>query len=162
MCLNVPYPCSVCGKSVTNNHNAIFCDTCKLWSHTKCNGVTVTEYVCLQTSADNKPWKCQKRHSDTLPPNNIFLDNNNNDVADSNIDNSSSLKQNELNSFFKTINNLGNFADITNDHDETPVGGVGCKYYDTNEFASLKLGRAIKGTSSLHTNIASLALHFVI
>ena len=100
MCLNVPYPCSVCGKSVTNNHNAIFCDMCKMWSHTKCNGLTATEYVHLQTSPDNKPWSCQKCYSDALPFNNTLVNNN---VAESNNpNNSSSLsKQDKLNSFFK-------------------------------------------------------------
>ena len=34
----IKYPCSSCGKAVANNHNALNCDTCHLWTHIKCGG----------------------------------------------------------------------------------------------------------------------------
>ena len=49
-------PCSICSKSVRNNQKGIQCDTCMLWVHAKCNGISDTEYVLLGSSDDF--WSC--------------------------------------------------------------------------------------------------------
>jgi hypothetical protein len=37
---DVKNPCSVCAKSVAKNHRAILCDSCQLWCHIRCGGVS--------------------------------------------------------------------------------------------------------------------------
>ena len=34
------FPCGVCYKAVAKNHNAVYCDSCNLWVHIKCNNLT--------------------------------------------------------------------------------------------------------------------------
>ena len=65
-------PCSVCGKSVKNNQAAIFSDSCTLWSHSKCNGISPPAYNNLQSS--NEDWFCFKFFNNALPPENVFID----------------------------------------------------------------------------------------
>ena len=52
MCLNVKYPCSICNKNVQNNHLAIECSNCNLWSHIKCNNIDRNQYKCYQENPD--------------------------------------------------------------------------------------------------------------
>ena len=31
------FPGDICAKTVAKSHNAVCCDICNLWAHTKCN-----------------------------------------------------------------------------------------------------------------------------
>ena len=53
---NLSYPCGVCNISVTYCHSGIFCDSCSLWFHTNCIGMSSTEYDRLSNSKDD--WYC--------------------------------------------------------------------------------------------------------
>ena len=58
------FPCSVCSKSV-NEGNSIFCDSCDLWTHFKCSGLSLTEFHFLSNSTKN--WYCPKCLLGSLP-----------------------------------------------------------------------------------------------
>ena len=38
--MNLKFPCGICAKAVAKNYNAVYCNTCNLWVHIKCNNVT--------------------------------------------------------------------------------------------------------------------------
>ena len=42
------YPCAVCGASVTDEHEALECDNCHLWTHCFCCEVSTEEYRQLE------------------------------------------------------------------------------------------------------------------
>ena len=44
----VKFPCTMCGKPVAKNQNALACDVCEKWSHIKCNGVSQSDYRQFQ------------------------------------------------------------------------------------------------------------------
>ena len=48
--------CSVCNKTVSINHKAVYCDICKTWVHIKCNYIDNKTYQYLQNSDDE--WYC--------------------------------------------------------------------------------------------------------
>ena len=50
------YPCGCCGKPVARTHRGLCCDTCNLWFHIACTGVTPKEYNKLSTSTED--WTC--------------------------------------------------------------------------------------------------------
>ena len=45
-------PCSICNKKVQSNQNAIECNSCKKWTHRKCEGMTVETYNYWKTTND--------------------------------------------------------------------------------------------------------------
>ncbi|KAL3841803.1 hypothetical protein ACJMK2_019904 [Sinanodonta woodiana] len=38
------FPCDICQKAVTKNHNALQCDECGAWVHAKCDSISNEEY----------------------------------------------------------------------------------------------------------------------
>ena len=59
--LNAPKdPCTFCHKNVNVNYRRLFCMSCKLWSHIKCNGTSVNEYNILLKEGKDSPWLCAK------------------------------------------------------------------------------------------------------
>ena len=59
------FSCGVCYESVAKNHNAVYCDSCNLWVHIKCNNLTKFCYRRLQTSQE--PWHCKNCMKKILP-----------------------------------------------------------------------------------------------
>ena len=49
-------PCSICKFRVLNNHKAIFCNICHLWTHLKCTPLSLVEYIDISLSEDD--WYC--------------------------------------------------------------------------------------------------------
>ena len=49
-------PCAVCHCAVKNNHRAIFCDSCHLWTHLKCTSFSTDYYTVLTISRED--WFC--------------------------------------------------------------------------------------------------------
>ena len=52
-----PFPCTSCGKAVTNNDKAIMCDSCENWCHISCDRISETEYRSFQTNSA-LTWQC--------------------------------------------------------------------------------------------------------
>ena len=50
------YLCSVCKKSVLNQHKAICCDHCNQWVQIKCNNLNDLDYNLLKSKNEN--WYC--------------------------------------------------------------------------------------------------------
>ncbi len=59
------YPCGDCGKQVRWNQQAVQCDACQKWLHTKCLNISPINYSILQQSDD--PWICPSCYCSFLP-----------------------------------------------------------------------------------------------
>ena len=63
---NHPFPCGICQKNVSNNQKAVFCTSCNLWIHIKCNGTTSEDYNKMIEDNNNNyenisdEWHCYK------------------------------------------------------------------------------------------------------
>ena len=62
----IEFPCSVCRKNVNNNHPAMVCSHCGLWSHNKCNNIDKTHYRLHQLN-EELTFHCVKCVEDILP-----------------------------------------------------------------------------------------------
>ena len=52
----IKFPSKICENNETNCDQAIQCDLCDFWVHTKCNDLNYIYYKFLQNS--NPPWFC--------------------------------------------------------------------------------------------------------
>jgi len=52
----VKYLCGKCSKTVTAGQHGIECLRCKIWHHTACVSLSVTEYDALSDNIDNTPF----------------------------------------------------------------------------------------------------------
>ena len=55
--MTLKFPSGVGAKAVAKNHNAVCCDSCKLWEHIKCNNLIEICYRKNQISQE--PWYCK-------------------------------------------------------------------------------------------------------
>ena len=55
---NCKFPFNICNKNVLSNQKAIQCDSCNLWCHTKCDGISVDIYNNLILSDDSDTCHC--------------------------------------------------------------------------------------------------------
>ena len=74
----VRYPCTECGKPVRSNQQGIFCDSCEMWTHTRCCGVSKEAYERL--SQEQSEWFCLRCSMSGLP----FANSSLNSSLDSN------------------------------------------------------------------------------
>ena len=58
-------PCAVCHNAVQNNHRAIFCDSCHLWTHLKCTSLPTDYYNVLTNSRED--WFCAACLAEIFP-----------------------------------------------------------------------------------------------
>ena len=63
--MRIKYPCTVCGRSVTQNHKALQCDYCDQWVHIKCNLIDKKTYELLKQH--ESPWSCIKCTENIFP-----------------------------------------------------------------------------------------------
>ena len=63
--IEMKYRCGDCGKQVRWNQQAVQCDACQEWLHTKCLNILPSEYSLLQQSDD--PWICPTCYCSFLP-----------------------------------------------------------------------------------------------
>lgn len=141
----IRFPCSVCNKLVTDNQDAIQCDSCNLWSHRKCNGISTVEYENLFSSENE--WVCFTCYENAIP------------FATSPFNYDSMIGggiSSDISDFLDQLNSLTSSAEFMSEHAD--VSGVNCKYYNSNEF-SLENSH-YRNTSFFHLNIGSLSLHF--
>jgi len=55
------YPCLNCNNEVTNRQEAIPCDSCNRWCHTKCGtGITRQEYRAAVRDNKDLEWSCEE------------------------------------------------------------------------------------------------------
>ena len=66
------YPCSVCSKSV-NEGNSIFCDSCNLWTHFKCSGLSLAEFHFLYVSKKSFLWTSRRSWLYALLSNSLWI-----------------------------------------------------------------------------------------
>ena len=58
------FPCSICGEQVYID--GIFCNSCEMWVHFKCNHLNQVEIDSLVDSDDSEPWACIKCNINAL------------------------------------------------------------------------------------------------
>ena len=51
-------PCVVCQRDVKDEDAAVECDTCKLWCHSTCRGISEVEYQEMQEEEEEIEWHC--------------------------------------------------------------------------------------------------------
>lgn len=136
MMSKIKYPCGVCSRSVANNHNAVYCDSCDSWVHIKCNFLNKKTYKKLQK--DNNPWFCIKCLRNQLP---FQSQVNVNDSQKQQI-----ATESDKNSKFRAL-----FENIDCNED-CPMS----EYYTPQELSKVNLGNC---NLYIHLNISSLSYH---
>lgn len=137
--------CQICSKLVTNYSRSMFCNSCKTWSHQKCNKFSNSDFCDLINSRDYDFWYCSKCNDAIFPFSQINCDSSI-PLPNANVNNIKSLisQLNSLNSNF--------------DFQSFDTATVNCKYYDCDEFSNIP--NKSKCFSALHLNISSLSRHF--
>ena len=162
----VEYPCSICNKNVNNNHLAIECIHCNLWSHTKCNYIDIKQYREYQLNP-TLSFYCMKCKEDTIP----FMRLNDYEF-DSVITNGETYPKNNIKftnftpslSQQQMFNKLNNEIEeyntrVMNEENESDYNHpITCNYYGVDEFINCKFNSS-KNFSILHLNIHSIQLH---
>ena len=162
----VEFPCSICSKNVSNNHLAIECTHCNLWSHNKCNNIDKKTYKNYQLNPDLSFYclKCKEdiipfmrlndyefdrfiKKDEMLPKNNIKFTNF-----------TPTLSQKEM--FDKLNQEIEEYnTRVINEDNESDYNHpITCNYYDVEEFIACKFNSS-KNFSIMHLNIHSIQLH---
>ena len=155
------YPCSICDKSVRNNQKAILCDTCKLWTHIKCDGTSNNDYENMIENQDDTLWHwlvCRVRLSCSLFPFTLS------DIVElQNLQNSDSMRMLESLPTFD-ISEVSKFANLSsNDIDLNISNSVNCKYYSVENFYKLQVKESKSDNFNIfHSNVNGLDTHFEI
>ena len=141
--MTIKFPCEICEKPVTNNHQAINCDKFGLWIHIKCNKVNKQTYIYLMR--ENSHWYCMLCFETFLP----YSVLNDNEFKQTVIG-----KQVKFTHITKpAISNTENFIKAINSENNI-----------TKYFTIKDLNSTFNGISSLfslfHLNITSLSFHF--
>ena len=160
------YPCRACSKNVNINQKAIFCNSCNLWIHSKCNNLTKHDFDRLSKENDDIPFICKCCISDNIPFSNLsnkhfnitvtkgvnyMFDDNDNDLLTLN-----EQQLNLINNFQSVLHENSNPTLDENDVDalQPPI----CSYFSINEFCSANFDPN-KNFSILHLNVHSIQLH---
>ena len=137
--------CSVCGRPVKNNQNAILCDNCNLWSHCNCNGTSAPEYSYHQLNPLDS-WSCLTCVNQVMP---FFCpENAANSTPSSNPDDLASVKLS-----LKHVKNLEQFSEIIDNYMGEDAG-IDCRYIEVDKFESVELNPK-SCLSFFHNNVAS-------
>lgn len=157
-------PCSTCNHNVKPRDKAIFCTTCNLWVHIRCNGNTNEEYKTMMINNRdnpeliNEPWSCNKciiaERAIVFP----FGLINDNDINNINSINSMDLIDSipEFNVNTEAIGPCG----LQNDLSDDTVYNINSKYYTCQEISSFKHDNNQDSSLSIyHSNVNGLASH---
>ena len=163
--MTVKNPCSVCKFSVHNNHKAIFCNICHLWSHLKCTPFSCDEYLALSNSTE--PWFCTSCIADIFPFNH-FEDDTDFYFSIFGFDSAPCfdqelLKQKCFNPFLDDFDSHHLLLNSDIDPDSNIFTDnshllSNCIYLTSNEFNKIPTSSS-DSFSLLHTNIRSLNKH---
>ena len=154
--------CKICSKKVHKLDNAIVCDICNTWVHTRCNKLDKKDYKTFKDDED-KSFYCLHCMKDTIPFTNltdtefyrISGDGDNfNFTASPNVP-LSPIKH----LMFDRINNWVNELNSTNLEDNNiEANEMNCNYFTIDEFNGIK-NNSNESFSILHLNIHSIQLH---
>ena len=167
------FPCSVCNKNVKDCQNAVFCDICSNWVHTRCNKLDKKghDYHIKHPEA---PFSCINCLLDHIPFS--ALDNNqfnlyvklgvNYITNEFNIHYAPRVRDQKLfievnktmyNSIYNIDNDIINNNNENDDEDDVKVN-MNCKYYGTEDFSKAKFNEN-KTFSVFHLSIHSIERH---
>ena len=135
-------PCSTCHKNVNNNHNAVWCNLCKLWIHIRCNFLNKNDYAKLKK--DKSPFFCHNCIKDILPFTNItdkelvplitkgiiLPDNVESDFLSSPDSPRISSHIHSLNAYLNKSTLPPEDDDGNGDEDDDKLSPINCNYYD--------------------------------
>ena len=144
------FPCKMCSKSVAKNHEAICCDLCHIWAHTKYNEINAATYNMLQK--DETKWFCIESSKEIFPFSSL------NGVEFFSTTQGKKLKfltktKKQLTNEEKLINKLKgamNTSDLTNPSSN----------YSIDKFNKSFKSNSFNGTNLLHLNISSLLYNY--
>ena len=165
---NITYPKfpslipKICVKNVSDKNNAVQCNLCELWVHSKRNNVNYLDYRYLQNS--NESWYCTECCSimflfNSLSSNKNFLtcctntDNNSTHWIDLENDHNSSL------SLKRSSNQellVSQFNNATPENSNDPEKVCSSKYYDIEEIRNIEIPHKNKSLSLFHIDACSL------
>ena len=169
---NITYPKfpslipKICVKNVSDKNNAVQCNLCELWVHSKRNNVNYLDYRYLQNS--NESWYCIECCSimflfNSLSSNKNFLtcctntDNNSTHWIDLENDHNSSLSLKRSSNQELLVNQFNN-AIPENSNDPEKV--CSSKYYDIEEIHNIEIPHKNKSLSLFHIDACSLNKNF--
>ena len=146
----VKFPCGICNKTVKKNHKAMQCDSCDLWVHIGCNGVSDMKYEHLKT--DLNPWFCLvcylKYNLDNVP----FIRCDNSELI--NINNSNFMRFLESLPTVEIVNEATKYSFTPSNDASIELPSKSCsKYYSVNDFQLLNISNNF---NIFHTNINGL------
>ena len=174
------FPCSVCKKTVKDCQNAVLCDTCSNWVHTRCNKLDKkghdyhikhpdASFTCISCLVEHIPFS-------TLDNNqfNLYVKLGVNYITnDLNIHYAPRVRDQKLfievnKTMYNSIYNInsgindddgdGGDDDGTDDDDDDVKVNMNCKYYGTEDFSKAKF-KENKTFSMFHLNIHSIERH---
>ena len=151
-------PCSICNKKVLSNQNAIECNTCKKWTHRKCEGMSVETYNYWIKTNDipELTYDClyctMKQNHENFP----FTLAENSDIE--NINNSDNMRFCENLPTLEEIYETNNFDSYPQPLEEGKLpSNLNSKYYSVSDFQKLKVE---KNFNIFHANVNGLESKF--
>ena len=166
----MPQICPICSKLRRSNQSAIECTNCLKWVHHKnksnCSGLTDKEFS-VHLNEKNKIWLCDNCvHSKNfeilthLPFFGLPDDSVDTEIPpiSSNASTSVATKYKEFLSQCSYIETSSTVQFNGDDHTDDVYSTINSKYYDIDEFNSLKVDTQ-SSFSACHVNIASLDKH---
>ena len=161
------FPCSTCNNNVNQNHRAVFCDSCDLWVHIKCNCLNVNDYLRLKKENDDIPFYCISCISNNIPFSNLTtpelisvnkaVNIPNNDSSEAFFSQKSIEMDNHINKINAFLNKSFHPPEDEN-YDGDDISPINCNYFEPNEFCDAKFDSS-KTFSILHLNIHSIQKH---
>ena len=146
-------PCGIGHKNVPDHCKAIFCNSCNLWVHIKCNNISNSQYLDFQNEADDVLWFCLQCTKIMFP----FGQLDNEELLNLyDFDLPSVLDSMPSFEITSSLLNLPNLDDY--DIDEHLPSRVNSNYHTLQELSTLSTSE--NDLSLFHMNVRSLSLHF--
>ena len=139
------YLCSVCKKSVPNQHKVICCDHCNQWVYIICNNLHDLDYNLLKSKNDS--WYCILCTPEIIPLGQI--------------NEKMSIPKENLNKPTDALVNLkSQLNNFTDDEKENKLNLSNCKYGDPDYFKNLTKDFKRTALSFFHMNVCLLTKNF--
>lgn len=160
-------PCSTCHKHIHSNHRALFCNSCELFVHIKCNFLNNNDYLRFKKEGEDVPFFCISCISSNIPFSNLTkaeLCNVNKAINVPENDSSEAFfaqKTPEIDNHINKLNAFLNNSLLPSDDDDSDrdiASPINCNYFEPDEFCSAKFDSS-KSFSMLHLNIHSITKH---